>query len=353
MQPEPGVCVVIPAHRAGPDLASCLAAVAALEPAPSERIVVADGGDPEVVAAASRLGFATVSTPAPSGPAAARNLGVAGTSAEVILFVDSDVTLPPDILGRLLVRLHAAAEVAAVFGSYDRRVDHLGLVARFKNLLHHWTHQHAAAEASTFWTGFGAVRRRAFEAVGGFDEGQCWLEDVELGYRLRAAGHRILAAPELQVTHLKRWSLRSMLVSDVCHRAWPWTELIHRYGSFPADLNLSWRGRASVALAGAAPVAGLAALVGGGWVAAVAAATAVSGLVVLNRRFYRLLAACGGPGLALAGVGLHWLSMLAGGAAFAVGTVHWWLRGRLAARRVAGGRPPRPPAGESPDVADP
>jgi N-acetylglucosaminyl-diphospho-decaprenol L-rhamnosyltransferase len=46
------------------------------------------------------------------------------------------------------------------------------------------------------------VRREAFEAVGGFDEGFfMYFEDVDLGYRLTRAGWRNRFAPSAEVTH--------------------------------------------------------------------------------------------------------------------------------------------------------
>ena len=44
------------------------------------------------------------------------------------------------------------------FGSYDDTPTDRGFVSRYKNLLHHYVHQTARREASTFWTGLGAVR---------------------------------------------------------------------------------------------------------------------------------------------------------------------------------------------------
>ena len=51
------------------------------------------------------------------------------------------------------------------------------------------------------------------------------VKDVELGYRLRAAAHRIRLVREAQVTHLKRWTLGSWLASDLRDRAIPWARL--------------------------------------------------------------------------------------------------------------------------------
>jgi GT2 family glycosyltransferase len=46
-------------------------------------------------------------------------------------------------------------------------------------------------------------RRDAFEAVGGFDEDFfCYLEDVDLGFRLRLAGHRCTYVPDAVVHHV-------------------------------------------------------------------------------------------------------------------------------------------------------
>ena len=58
------------------------------------------------------------------------------------------------------------------------------MVSQYRNLLHHFVHQHGHAEASTFWAGCGAIRRAAFDAVGGFDAARFprpSIEDIELG----------------------------------------------------------------------------------------------------------------------------------------------------------------------------
>jgi GT2 family glycosyltransferase len=46
-------------------------------------------------------------------------------------------------------------------------------------------------------------RRDAFQAVGGFDESYfCYFEDIDLGFRLRLAGHRCLYVPQAVAIHL-------------------------------------------------------------------------------------------------------------------------------------------------------
>ena len=75
-------------------------------------------------------------------------------------------------------------------------------------MIHHFYHQQAKKEATTFWSGCGAVRKDAFLAEDGFDIEQFKhpsIEDIELGYRLRAAGGKIHLLTDMQCTHLKEW----------------------------------------------------------------------------------------------------------------------------------------------------
>ena len=169
-----------------------------------------------------------VDSPPRSGPAAARNAGAARATGSVLVFVDSDVLVHRDAFERIRTALATDPERVAVFGSYDDAPAANGVVSIFRNLLHHWIHHSSAGRATTFWAGLGAVRSDAFRAVGGFDARRFpvpSVEDIELGLRLARTG-TIELDPRIQGTHLKRWGLRSMVVTDLIHRARPWVALM-------------------------------------------------------------------------------------------------------------------------------
>jgi hypothetical protein len=317
---------VVPIHGRGDLLEPCLDAIGGLEPPPDEVVVVADGEDPALLEHVERRGFRLLCIPDRAGAAAARNVGAASTSGELVLFIDADVVVPRDTIDRVSRVFDARPGIAAVFGSYDDHPPEPGLVSRFKNLLHHWTHQRSTESVSTFWTGCGAIRRAVFMELGGFDPHQRWLEDVDLGYRLQAAGERVVLDRSLQVTHLKRWTLPVLAVSDICHRALPWSKLAVRYRRPLRELNGDVRGRTSVGLAGVVPLFLVAGAVLEPWLAAGAAA-ALAALLAINLDFYRLLLRRGGPPLMVGGFALHWLSLLAGGSAYALGSIWWRLLG--------------------------
>ena len=300
--------VIIPVHDGGDNLRLCLEALADSTRPPDEVIVVDDASTDGSGDLAQKHGARVLRLPGPPrGAALPRNRGATIASESVLVFVDADVAVRPEALALAEQTLSLHDDVAALFGSYDASPRAQGLVSRYKNLLHHYVHQHGRREASTFWTGCGAMRREVFDAVGGFDEGFRVLEDIELGTRLRRAGYRIWLCPEVQVTHLKRWTLASMLRSDIFDRAIPWSRLVLQNPQLPAELNLDFRSRWS-ALAMWAAVAFLP-LAWWPW-ACVGTLLSLAVVGVLNVDLYRFFWRQGGGLFAAGAAGLHALYLL-------------------------------------------
>ncbi len=290
------MAVVVPATNAPPTLERCLDAITAATEPPDELVVV--------------------STPSSAGPAAARNAGSRQVEADVIVFVDSDVLVHPDAFSRIRRAFASDPDLAAVFGSYDREVATQGVVAGFRNLLHHSVHQRSAGHVRSFWAGLGAVRRSAFDAAGGFDASRYpgpSIEDIELGGRLASHG-RILLDPAIQGTHLKEWTFGSMVRTDFARRGVPWVSLILERRQVPADFNLGARERASAAAA-------LALAWGVVRGRPLVAAAGVGTGILLNRDLYSVLHARLGAKGTIAGIGLHAVHQLTAVAAVPAGVV--------------------------------
>jgi GT2 family glycosyltransferase len=226
-QPAVRLSVIVPVRNGEPFLRVSLPALRAshFPAAEWELIVVDDASNDSSAELASAHADLVLRSPVPRGAAAARNLGAARARAPVLVFVDADVSVHPDALRRFAEILEREPGVAAVFGAYDTAPPAPGLVSQYRNLLHHYVHMQSPGEAETFWTGCGAIRREVFAELGGFNETQTSLEDIELGYRARASGHRILLRPEIQGTHLKRWTLGSMITTDLFSRGVTWMRL--------------------------------------------------------------------------------------------------------------------------------
>jgi hypothetical protein len=300
------LAVVIPATDTPATLARALAAVRRATDPPEEVIVV--------------------DRPTHLVSAAARNLGARRADGDVLVFVDADVEVHADAFVRIRAAFDDDPGLTAIFGAYDDEPAGASLVSDFRNLLHHHVHHQGVGPAKTFWTGLGAVRRDAFLGAGGFDETLAWIRDIEFGMRLSRSGGFIVLDPSIQAKHLKRWTLTSMLETDLFRRGVPWIRLVLEGRADSAALNLSWRHRVG---AGASLVL----------VAALArrnlrlAAIALAVLPLVDGDFYALLLRRGGPRMLAVGVPLHVLHRLTAVAAVPVAVAGHLLDSRKPVRR--------------------
>jgi GT2 family glycosyltransferase len=316
------VAVVVPVGGAAPAWDRCADSLARLAPPPGKTVVVIDGPNDALTRKAEEIGAKVVVLETRGGPARARNRGVQETEEDIVLFIDSDIEVPTDLAAKVAQLFRQNNRVTALIGSYDDSPAETGFISQYRNLLHHFVHQNGRVAASTFWAGCGAVRRRAFRQIGGFDEDYpvpC-IEDIEFGSRLVSAGHSIRLVKDLQVKHLKRWRLLDMLKTDLLRRASPWTELMLREGRMVNDLNVKTRDRVSVVIAFLALIALLAA-----WLwppLLILAASSMLLIVVFNFSLFRFFYRRRGAGFALAALPLYWVYLMICGLGFSLGLAH-------------------------------
>ena len=210
----PTVSVVVPVHGRPAQLAACLASLRALDyPRDRLEIVAVDDGSPApaVVPAGVRL----VRLARSRGPAAARNAGARRSTGEVLAFLDSDCTAEPGWLSSWVGDL-AARGVAAAGGRLLAAPDRtwLGRYEAVRSPLDlgpRWALARPRRPVPYLVSASMVVRRPVFAALGGFDETLRWGEDVDLSWRLDAAGHRLVYQPEARARHEHRTGLRDFV----------------------------------------------------------------------------------------------------------------------------------------------
>lgn len=250
---EFAISIVVPIHALNYELEQCLRSIHDYSSGIYEVILVLDGfeADRHFFDQFHLVKIQIVQLKKNSGPAAARNHGASVAQGNILFFIDSDVCIKPDTISRVLSNFDQSHSPNAVIGSYDNAPQDQALVSRYRNLLHHYTHQQASESASTFWGACGAIKKKTFEEVGGFDI--CFekpsVEDIDLGYRLIQKGFRIRLDKDLQVKHLKKWVLSQMIKTDVFYRAKSWTELLYKNRKWQvSDLNVDYKERWAVIL---------------------------------------------------------------------------------------------------------
>ncbi len=252
---ESSISVIMPAYNAAFYLERALPPLIALRDAGavSEVIVVDDcSPDPSTADTARRLGATILRMQTNAGPGAARNLAARVASGDILWLVDADVVAHATGPEKIRAAFRDAG-TGAVFGAYDNNPPEKNFASTYKNLVHRYYHLRARKESDSFWSGCGAVRRSVYLDLGGFDErqfGRPAIEDVELGHRIRQAGWTIRLVPDLLGTHLKRWTLREIIRTDIFQRAAPWSYLILSGRGVSDDLNVSAAERLKAAVAG-------------------------------------------------------------------------------------------------------
>jgi GT2 family glycosyltransferase len=246
------ISVIIPVYNSKYTISRCIDAVLSSDYPDYECIILDDSSSDGSIDIIKEKAVRVVELKdGPHGPAYARNHGAEVASGDILLFIDADVIIQPDTLTKVVSLLSSNPSAVAVFGSYDNNPGDSGFLSQYKNLIHHFVHQTAREDASTFWSGCGAIHKETFQKMGGFDDKRFTrpsIEDIDLGYRLKAEGYHILLCKELQVTHLKPWSLIGLLKTDILNRAIPWAKLILQYQNLPNDLNVSISQRISTVL---------------------------------------------------------------------------------------------------------
>lgn len=333
--------VIVPAHNAAATLGECLVALLSSDLARDrwELIVVNDGSSDKTADVAACFAERVLSTgEAPRGPAYARNRGADIARGETVAFVDADVSVHQDALRLMLEAVGPGSKFSAVFGSYDDNPTEISAVSQYRNLLHHYVHNRNAGETATFWAGCGAVRKDVFNRAGKFDENRYYrpqIEDIELGYRLGAAGAKILIDPRIQCTHHKGWSALSMMRTDLRDRAVPWVKLLL---SSPPKRNtrspsIGRREIIGTVSLGAAVVLAAIGIFASSTIAWVGAALCVLASLWTNRELYRWFAEKRNIGFAIKAVPLHLSYQLLSGAAVPIGVAMYAAESWLPASR--------------------
>ncbi|MBS1677360.1 MAG: mycofactocin biosynthesis glycosyltransferase MftF [Actinobacteria bacterium] len=260
---DPAVTTVIPVLDGGERLADLVAILAAEGPV----IVVDDGSRDGSAERAARAGARVIRHDAPRGPAAARNAGLRAATTDLVAFLDADCAITAGWRAGLAGLLAADPDLAVVaprvrglpgptaLARYERGNSPLDLGAA-PSLVGPGRRVSYLPAAALL------ARRTALLDLGGFDEAMRFGEDVDLIWRLLAAGHRARYVPAREVLHAPRPDLRSFARQRFGYGASA-PDLAARHGALAAPLRL---GPHAVAVWGAAALLGprgaLAALAG-------------------------------------------------------------------------------------------
>jgi len=169
----------------------------------------------------------------------ARNRAVAEGTAPWVVFLDADVLPPPDLLDRYFARV-PGERVGVLAGTVVDEEASLTAAARYAWLKSSMSQEITLAHDGWAFaqTANAAVRRAAFDQVGGFEERLRSGGDADLCFRVRAAGWELERRADAAVVHHNRQTVPRMLAQRARHgagaawlaRRWPGALPRRRWG---------------------------------------------------------------------------------------------------------------------------
>jgi GT2 family glycosyltransferase len=228
---RPAVSVIVPFHGAEAEALAAATAMRRLRLAYDDELIVADNTELGVAGPPFADVARVVRASAERSSYHARNAGAAVASRPWLLFLDADCVPSPDLLDRYFDPAPGEGE-AILAGRILDHADHDSLLARYARSRNFYSGATGlqGSDGGYAPTGNLLVRREAFEALGGFTEGIRSAGDVELCWRLQAAGWTLGRRHEARAEHRHREDLPSFL------------GMLARYGAGARWLNTRYPG---------------------------------------------------------------------------------------------------------------
>lgn len=204
------VSVIIPAYNRASTIKACIESVFAQTYSPLEIVVVDDGSTDGTLAVLQEYKDKIVLVSQKNaGPSAARNTGVRASSGEIVMFLDSDDLWAPDKTAKQVALLDQVPDAICcvcsarlVFATKPPSTSFDDALLKPGSDEGIWTNP-AEVLATRFFlfNQVVAVRRSAWQQVGGFCESYRLLEDYDLALRLAVAGKWVYRTEALATWH--------------------------------------------------------------------------------------------------------------------------------------------------------
>lgn len=199
----PAFSIIIPTFNGARRLPSCLEALKAQKSdRPFQILVIDDGSNNDAAGAAGQYEGVHVIRQRNSGPAAARNRGVAEARGEIVLFIDDDCIAESGWLQKMTAPF-VDPQIAGAKGAYLTR--QAEWIAKFVQVEYEEKYEILARSPciDLIDTYSAAFRRKVYLDAGGYDTRfpVASAEDREFSCRLARAGHKLIFIPEARVWH--------------------------------------------------------------------------------------------------------------------------------------------------------
>ena len=194
-------------------------------------LVVDDNSTDDTISIAQRFQCTVVRPGEGSGANNARNVGASKAAGDIFIFIDSDIVIERETILGIVEALDEHGPDAVV-GIYTARHRHETFVSQYKNLWVRYSYMKSPPAIDWLFGAISGIKRKAFEQLGGFNAAllaRHGHDDIEFGKRAAAAKLNIMLDMDIEVEHLKQYTLTSFIRNEY-HRSLGFAELAMSLG---------------------------------------------------------------------------------------------------------------------------
>lgn len=213
---NPKVSVIIPTYNSSLTIEKCLESVFNQDYPDLKIVVVDDASVDDTLKKVSKFKAEIISNSENWGVAYSRNVGAKMADSDIIIFIDSDILVPSNIVSYTVKTLLEQPNILAIGGTYSENSKYSNFISDFKNLDLAYRAILGPKHVKYLGSFFLAINKTTFLKAGGFstDFSGSSAEDVEFGYRVSNGKNVMLSDINIRVDHLKTYTLFSMLKVD-------------------------------------------------------------------------------------------------------------------------------------------
>ncbi len=235
---NPLVSVIIPVKNGGQTLESCLRSIKRSYYKKYEIIVVDDHSTDNTIDITKHFQCTVIQAEDGKGANAARNLGAQNAKGEILMFLDADIVIARETMLGIIETLEET-HIDAVVGIYTAKHRHETFVSQYKNLWVRYSYIKSPPAIDWLFGAISGIKRPAFEKLGGFNIdllARHGHDDIELGKRFARESLAIVLNMDIEVEHLKQYTLLSFIKNEY-HRSAGFAELAIRFGETTKSLK--------------------------------------------------------------------------------------------------------------------
>jgi glycosyltransferase involved in cell wall biosynthesis len=227
---NPFVSVIIPVKNGKATIANCLRSIRRSYYKNFEIIVVDDHSTDGSGEIARSYKCTVIDAKEGTGANNARNIGAVNAKGDILMFVDADILIERETMLGIVETLDEDS-VDAVVGIYTAKHRHESFISQYKNLWVRYSYIKSPPAIDWLFGSISGIKRDAFHRLGGFNVellAKHGHDDIELGKRFAKQNLRIELNMDIEVEHLKKYSIRSFIKNEF-NRSMGFAELAIRF----------------------------------------------------------------------------------------------------------------------------